>query len=261
MVELDQAGCAAVRQRILAAPPDLEPLVELLWITEWPHCAAAAASWRIVPDPCAHILVHVSARRARSVFVGARSVHTDVDVSNRLLTVGIRLRSGVLRPLAGARAHELTDRAFPMDAVFGGRGHALTSRVSATRDPHLIARHLVDFVRSESVRSRATPDARVIAAARLIERRRGLVPADELARHTGMAVRTLRSALRDQVGLGPNRFTRIQRLYRALELALTQPAGRLARTAAEAGYADQSHLVREFRALLGETPTEFLARR
>jgi AraC-like DNA-binding protein len=260
MVELDQAGCLAVQQRALPPPPDLASIVELVWITEWPG-SAQAASWRIVPDPCAHILVQVSERRARAMFVGARSVHTDVDVSNRRLTVGVRLRSGLLRPLARVDAPELTDRALPTGDVFGRRGCALAARVSATDDPHLILRHLVEFLRTEAARGPAAPDARVIAAARLIERRRGLVSVDDLARHTGVAVRTLRSALRDQVGIGPNRFKRIQRLYHALQLSLTRPTGRLARTAAETGYADQSHLVREFRALLGETPTEFLARR
>ena len=261
MVELDQAGCVAVRQRALPPPPDLASLIELLWITEWPAAAPGAHSWRIVPDPCAHSLVHVCARQTRVAFVGARSIHKDVDVSSRLLTVGVRLRSGALRPLIRADAHELTDRALPLDDVFGKRGRVLAARIAETGDAHHIVQHLMQFLRSDCAPSAAHADVRVITAARLIELRHGQVSADELARHAGMAARTLRSALRAHVGIGPNRFARIQRLYHALELALTRPAGRLARTAAEAGYADQSHLVREFRALLGETPTQFLARR
>ena len=53
---------------------------------------------------------------------------------------------------------------------------------------------------------------------------------------------------------------RLIRFDRVLQ-ALDRPGRHgWARTAAEAGYADQSHLIRDFHTFTGETPGQFLAR-
>jgi AraC-like DNA-binding protein len=66
----------------------------------------------------------------------------------------------------------------------------------------------------------------------------------------------------DAVGLTPKRYCRVQRLQRAIrELRGVGAARRqLAEIAAGAGYADQAHLTREFRALVGVSPGEYRAR-
>ncbi|GAA5193799.1 hypothetical protein GCM10023322_56600 [Rugosimonospora acidiphila] len=65
---------------------------------------------------------------------------------------------------------------------------------------------------------------------------------------------------RDEVGLPPIRFERIMRVRRVLDRAPT-PARRWARVAAAAGYYDHSHLIAEFRAMMGVTPVAYFADR
>jgi AraC-like DNA-binding protein len=54
---------------------------------------------------------------------------------------------------------------------------------------------------------------------------------------------------------------RVSRLHRALGLALggSTPGG-WAAIAARTGYFDQSHLIRDFRLLLGESPGQYMCR-
>jgi AraC-like DNA-binding protein len=89
----------------------------------------------------------------------------------------------------------------------------------------------------------------------------GAVPIGRLAKEVGWSHRHLIARFRQQVGLGPKTAARLVRLdgvWRRLDHA----EGRLdwGRVAAEAGYADQAHLIREFRQFTGTTPAEFLAR-
>ena len=80
--------------------------------------------------------------------------------------------------------------------------------------------------------------------------------ADEL----GVSDRALRSWSSQHLGLGLKRCLSIRRLHNAIESRLVAPRATWSRIAAAHGFADQSHLVRDCRAMLGESPSEFLAR-
>ncbi|MBA2323924.1 MAG: AraC family transcriptional regulator, partial [Pseudonocardiales bacterium] len=57
----------------------------------------------------------------------------------------------------------------------------------------------------------------------------------------------------------PKAAAQVLRFSHALELLTVPGAGTISAVAAEAGYADHSHLVREFRRLADATPSELLA--
>ena len=62
----------------------------------------------------------------------------------------------------------------------------------------------------------------------------------------------------NRVRLRAKTLQRILRLQRFLALGRADPSARLARLAADAGYADQAHLGRDCRALAGATPAELV---
>lgn len=63
----------------------------------------------------------------------------------------------------------------------------------------------------------------------------------------------------EYVGAKPKEFTRIIRFQRALYILQTNSLINLTQLAFECGYYDQPHLIREFKAFSGCTPTEFIA--
>jgi AraC-like DNA-binding protein len=88
----------------------------------------------------------------------------------------------------------------------------------------------------------------------------GALPIRQLAREVGWSHRHLLTRFRQQVGLGPKtaaRLVRFNGVWRRLDEDRPLDWGLVA---AEVGYADQAHLVREFRQFTGTTPTGFLAR-
>ncbi|WP_433365905.1 helix-turn-helix domain-containing protein [Actinoplanes sp. CA-142083] len=82
-------------------------------------------------------------------------------------------------------------------------------------------------------------------------------PVAAVAAEVGWSPRYLTDRFRAEVGLRPKEAARVARFDRARR-ALS-PATRLADLAAAHGFADQSHLVREFHAFAGCTPTTWLA--
>ncbi|MFD5030753.1 helix-turn-helix domain-containing protein [Streptomyces sp. NPDC058405] len=85
----------------------------------------------------------------------------------------------------------------------------------------------------------------------------GAVAVSGLARDMGWCQRQLERRFREQVGLPLKAVARVMRLQRTLRLLIE--GRRASEVAAEAGYHDQAHLSREFKAMTGRTPRLFLA--
>jgi AraC-like DNA-binding protein len=99
----------------------------------------------------------------------------------------------------------------------------------------------------------------VAAVAGLAKDDRSLRRLDDLAALSGIGARTLQRLFQEHVGVSP---TWVLRRYRLLEAAETVRDGRpvsWAQVAADLGYSDQAHLVRDFRAAVGTTPAAYAA--
>ena len=155
----------------------------------------------------------------------------------------------------GVPAGELTNRSVALDELLPPtRVAELSERLVAARDDAervaLVERLLVElpFARDPVVTR---------ALARLSDVQAPASVAD-VARELQMSERQLERRFVARVGLMPKRFARLARFERALSLVRSGPA--LSAVAQRAGYADQPHLVREFRSFAGEPPSAFRAR-
>lgn len=84
----------------------------------------------------------------------------------------------------------------------------------------------------------------------------GDVDISSLARQTGYSSRHLGRLFHEHVGMSPKRFARIARFARVAHLVQAGEAtGSWAAIAGNAGYADQAHLSRVVREIVGLTPT------
>ncbi len=88
----------------------------------------------------------------------------------------------------------------------------------------------------------------------------GMLPISQLAREVGWSHKHLITRFKQQVGLPPKTAARLARLDAVWRrLANCQPA-RWDAIAADSGYADQAHLIRDFHTFVGGSPTAFFAR-
>ena len=85
---------------------------------------------------------------------------------------------------------------------------------------------------------------------------RGIVDPSNLADRIGCTRRSLERAFRSSTGLAPAAYLRLLRIDECLPRLRARTA-RLATIAADAGYADQAHFSREFRRIVGISPSEY----
>lgn len=133
----------------------------------------------------------------------------------------------------------------------------LADALSAQRDvKHRCA--IVDRVLGQLLVTRRSPDRSVHTAVQAIEASHGTVVLDELAATIGCSLRHLQRQFARQVGITPKLLSRIRRFQRVFAAWRDDPRS-LARVAAECGYFDQPHLVRDFHDFAGQAPAAFLA--
>ena len=153
---------------------------------------------------------------------------------------------------------ELTNSMVVLDDVLGSEGIALRERLGNA--PDWAARFDIAeaFVASRLENAAETPLQIAWAYDRIVASG-GRTRIASLAERLGWSRKHLAGKFSDAIGIGPKTLSRIVRFNRALSLS-RQPAADWADVAADCGYADQAHLVREFRVLAGETPTALVVR-
>jgi AraC-like DNA-binding protein len=250
MVLLDNGGRHGSEVTLIAPPQDLSGVIEHLWVQ---GCGDMAADWRVVADSSPYLIAAVTgtgSRRIRVSLVGARTCAASIDAARRVMTVGVRLRPGALPILTNASAQEFVDRSVPIDDVFTS---AVLSGLELGDDAPaaLIVHELIRLTRRASGgRTVTSALAGAPARARTV---------NQISAWLGTPARSLRERMYREVGLSPKRMLRVLRLHAALRAARRSGAS-WSHVACAAGYADQAHLTREVRALLGETPSAWAAR-
>jgi AraC-like DNA-binding protein len=161
------------------------------------------------------------------------------------------------RRFFGLPMSELTDRMVGLDDVLGREGTALRERLGNARDWSARFAMAEAFVATRLTEARETPAEIAWAYDRIIVSG-GRIRVSSLAGRLGWSRKHLSGKFSDAIGVGPKTLSRIVRFNRALGLSRQNKCG-WADIAADCGYADQAHLVREFRDLAGETPTMLAA--
>jgi AraC-like DNA-binding protein len=192
--------------------------------------------------------------------IGMRGRSLSIRQPGRLKHFAIRFRPGGLPAFARLRLGLLTQRCVDAHELWSGAARELADRLgdaSSTRERVRAA----DAFLSSRLSTQAEHSALARSAASVLAARGGRIDIAAVAASHGVSYKQLERVFERDVGLSPKHFARVARLQRALTSAVRDQELRLASVAAEAGYADQAHLTRDFRALIGRSPRAFFRER
>ncbi len=237
--------------------PELEPYVASFWSFTVDPAAGPVEHW-VPPDGC----ISLAFRRGSpmAVVLGPWTVPLTPPVVAGDAFFGVRFWPGAAAGLLPIEPRRLKDKVvaaaeFPSLAWSAPLAAELWARRDGALDVAVAARTLTALLPG------ARPlDGVAVTAARRVMATGGEVPIAALAQASGLSPRQFRRRFTAAVGLSPKELARIWRLRRCALAALeasSSEAARWAELAAAHGFADQAHLVREFRHLLGLPPTAF----
>ncbi|TNC31830.1 AraC family transcriptional regulator [Mumia zhuanghuii] len=190
-----------------------------------------------------------------------------IDQADRQEGVQLAVHPFAARWLFGAPASRLPGLALDLGDVLGPSAPALRRRIGDSDDWQSRFGAVRDFLAARAGSAHgaaaARPRPEVVEGWRWIHAHGGNGRVDDLAAHVALSPRQLRSVFVEELGFGPKVLSRLVRFERAVALVRDQVArpgeDSLSDVAARAGYSDHAHLVHEFQAMAGTSPSGWLA--
>jgi AraC-like DNA-binding protein len=228
--------------------------------------------WRnlILPDGAMELIINLGDPQTlcalddpdkRTVFrcswiSGERTEPILIDETGYVHLFGVRLRPGGGWPFLGIPMREFSGQVVELDSVLGGEINELRECLGEKTTDDARFDVLEEWLRT---RYRTSPTRAVCYALRAIQT--GSVRIGRMADEIGISHKHLLREFDRCVGLTPKTFARLCAFQRVIQSVGHRMEVEWADTAAQCGYYDQAHLIREFRAFSGLTPTTYLDKR
>jgi AraC-like DNA-binding protein len=220
----------------------------------------------IVPDAYVEIVFNLgeAVTLAGPAFKGNQPARTVVGLLDAAIemgyppdvcTFGIRLHPARAAAVLGVPAREVVNAVRPL----GQMSSALDERLSHALEMHARidaaeGREAIEAVLVEQFRRVPPTDDLMVRAVDQLLGAGVPIAVSEIAKELGVSPRHLHRRFVAEVGVSPKRLERLARFARAWRQAVMGPPITWADLALANGYADQAHLVREFRTFGARPP-------
>jgi len=229
---------------------DLAPFVEHYWTVEW------NLREPLVRETLPHPVVHIVLENGAAKVAGPTTQRFTTTLTGRGRVFGIKFHPGGFRPFVAEPVSVFADRSVELSAVFGEGARELAPTALALREHDEIIAVLEAFLRSRGARADATAALMGRIAARIAEDRE-ITRIEQIADEFSIGVRSLQRRFREYVGVHPKWVIQRYRLHEAVARIDGGTACDWTALAHDLGYADQAHLIRDFKTIVGCTPNEY----
>ena len=229
--------------------PDLASRVEHLWSVHWNLEGKSPQNVATLPHPSVHLVFEKNGTALNGVHKGMFSR----TLAGNGFVFAVKFRPASFHGFYGKDLTALTNRSlYPAD-VFGPDFPALEAKVISAPSPEAMFTCTENYLRS---RLPAGDDNMTflndliarIASDRSITRVAHLLP-------EGGGMRRLQRLFNQYVGVSPKWVIVRYRIHEVLERVNENKVKDWVSLALDLGYADQAHFIRDFKALVGTTPT------
>ena len=250
---VDPRGSATrIRVNYYSPSAALASFIDHHWIAEWDLTGRLPEQQRAVPSTNAHLVIGLGQSALFGIVRGAYC--RTLAGSGRVL--GLRFRTGGLRPFLTGPVAKLTDRTLPVSAITGLDDASLERQILGACGNNAMI-HAANSLLEHRLPSPDPTIDEVCSIVACARRDGGPLRVEALADEARLSVRTLQRLFHDYVGISPKWVIRRYRLQEAAQRLATGHNVKLADLAAELGYFDQAHLARDFTRLFSCSPSNY----
>ena len=252
--------------------PALAPFIKSFWYSWDP--TATHRHERVLPNGRAQVVISLARDhltnanhptdplqpQPAAIFLGLYSRHQLIDTIDLSELIGIIFHPGGTLPFFPDNTHLFTNRETSLEDLWGNATANLRNDLRECPTP---ARKfaLLDFALRHRLSESKTPrrSRTIDYALTRLHQSPGATTIAELTRDISASPRRLSQLFREQIGVSPKLYCRIQRFQQAVQLIHRGADIHWAELALTCGYYDQSHFANDFRAFSGLSPTTYSA--
>jgi len=185
---------------------------------------------------------------------GFKDIYSDSEIT---LIIVVFQPNGIHQML-GIAANEFQDSIIPIEDILGQKASVLQEKLSEKNNQERI--ELLNQFLSALIFKKPTSNQSIInSSLDFIMASKGHFSVKQLVEHTGYTERHLERKFKECIGLNPKKFGNVIRLHHFLKLLKNKSDDtNLTTICYDAGFSDQSHLIKEFRKHTGISPKEYL---
>lgn len=251
--------------------PEVAHLVKCVWNYSADTTEIEGRPERIVPDGNPELVIHyghpfseytgaIKEEQPRGFLMGQMTRPLALDPSKGAPgIVGVRFWPAGTRAMIGAAMSEFTDERLALDDAVPGATARLVDQIASAPDARVRCEILQDFVADVAAANARYQDAAVNHWVRRILNVNGKMSIASLARDSDISSRQLERRFRTQIGIPPRLFANVVRFRSVFDSLSGASKPDWVGMAINAGYFDQSHMIKDFHRFLGCSPSEFLS--
>jgi AraC-like DNA-binding protein len=251
-------------------PEDLKPYIRSFWVYESALGVPAADTRIIVPNGTAKIIIPL--KNPMTAFVGQKTmgakehhIHlaglsetpTVITADAKdTVTLGVELTPKGLYHFFHLSMHEMTNRLFDFEDLFGAWGARLQHMLANIEDAQekiLFLQNALSYLLNKNLKDYSLLDHTLD----VINKSHGMVSVKELETQTGYSKRYLDMLFKEHVGVSPKRLASIARFQVFYQLWALEKSKTFFKDNLYTYYYDQSHFIKEFKRFTGLTPQKF----
>jgi len=238
--------------------------IECYWIVK--DDDATHVKQKIIPDGFTEIIFHFGdhyrinlggqwKRQETSLLAGQISTHFFLENTGVTDILGIKLKPSAVTHLFGVPMSSITDQVVGLGKVMEHKMKSVEASIRKTKDDKERIK-LIEAFFSESCAG--YPDNHPVDhALAMIFSKHGMLSVNDICKELSVTDRYIQQLFRKYVGLSPKFFARVIRFSYIFQL-IKENNPDWAAVVYQAGYYDQSHFIRNFKALTGKDPTAYM---
>ncbi|MDD8018394.1 MAG: helix-turn-helix domain-containing protein [Bacteroidota bacterium] len=227
--------------------------VEHYWIVSWDLRDQEPYVTETLPHPSVHCVIE----HDRSYILGVPTKKFSRRLENQGNVFGIKFKPGAFHAFIDFPVSDLTDKSLSIIDVFGNDGKKFENTMRSLEENTALVNCAEQFLLDRL----PGQDENIAVIDRIVHRiisEQDITKVDDVVTRCSISKRTLQRLFNTYVGIHPKWMIRRYRFHDAVDQLEHGKTVDLPKLALDLGYFDQPHFIKDFKALIGKSPTEYL---